>query len=1307
MAVQFQIRRSTSTFWTTANPILAQAEQGYEIDTRKMKIGDGINHWSNLPYFPSDSSTFDAVIDPLINTIGTTAKVDFYSGVIVSLTTTGASQTLQSPTSLLAGKSFLVVNNDTSTNNLVVNSNIIAPGKAFNFIWDGSAWLAIGGGGSFISLSDAPHSYAGKKGEMITVNSAETGIEFTPISADAERNSTGVLSGGIITPEGGILFTIAPGSGYIVNHNTETSTKITWDTLSHVSTIGDGVNYFCIDTLGAAHVFLTVPDKNLYLYLGACVATQGNTLIIDVENNPNWVDNFPDRVTEFASASIKTLIDSGLELSEQTLHPLKIHINPGVINTRLNVVPINPNDTLIKLFATSNYGFVPDTANFYSPADTVNTTHWNDITKPYGQSMIEMTDGYWKKDLIAILPNGNIFYVYGQEEFLTQSLAKIAPMQYIPPTTATAFVFLAFVVSRKGDTSIADRLIDIRPYFPKIWGLLGENADVKPANASINMMSTGLLNGGLLSINILNVATFDLTGGNAIIVDNTDILNPTFITVNWKDFTQVATPYLHTNDTTYIRITSTGIISFSTSVLTADERRSHIEIGWLKHPDRNTLSFVKTEPYYNASIQSQLNDFIESYSPFNISGNEYTFSTSSGLAIRQSSGSVFDGNSNYSNDISNPHIITTDATDPCDINYFYRNGSGGWVNDTPTVNFIDPNHYDNSGILTIVPTGSWTIQVITYYPVMNTNNIQYGQVVYNTYKEALSNLYSIIEINPFNSAGVFRAWLIVKQGATDLSNSEQAVFLNAGRIRLNDIIGGTENDQSIIETQSTGQVSGGFITPIGGIHFNVSAGSGYITDNSTFYKRVTWQQTNNLATVVDGRNFVMVDIEGNVFVTGIVDNYYSYIQVGVIFSGGGNTQLVEIINSPRSIRDFPQRVLRYQQIALQAICGSGCEVSERAAPDLLQLQINSGTIFVNMNEHIVNVTNSFTRMYNTSNYGWVPYTASPLNHIVPNIYNDVTKPYGSALVPLTDSYWKKDLVFRCPDGNVFIICGQAQYQSKDEARRAPLPTVPGQLGAVAVYLCAIICQKEDTSILNRIQDIRPNFARIFQEDTSENSIPAGGTTNQVLSKIDSTDFNTAWTSITAAGLNQEIQFNNNGSFGSDVNLKFDSINKSLLINGASALSNNPLSIQGDFDSFVQLNIQNKNSGINASADIVATADNGSDIINFVDLGITNSNYLDPIDGIWNSNDGYLLSNGGELTIGTETPTKIIKFHTGGTSTSNVIAEISDTGLNTTNGKKISENGFNLTDLITTASNPTEEAAAFAAGSKVVIRLDLL
>jgi hypothetical protein len=65
MATRMQQRRGTEAQWTSANPVLAAGEIGFEIDTNKFKIGDGINQWDDLSYF-LDTSDLDGSFDDYI-----------------------------------------------------------------------------------------------------------------------------------------------------------------------------------------------------------------------------------------------------------------------------------------------------------------------------------------------------------------------------------------------------------------------------------------------------------------------------------------------------------------------------------------------------------------------------------------------------------------------------------------------------------------------------------------------------------------------------------------------------------------------------------------------------------------------------------------------------------------------------------------------------------------------------------------------------------------------------------------------------------------------------------------------------------------------------------------------------------------------------------------------------------------------------------------------------------------------------------------------------------------------------------------
>ena len=56
MSTTMQQKRGTAANWTSSNPILLAGEIGFESDTNKIKIGDGVNTWNNLSYITSSGN---------------------------------------------------------------------------------------------------------------------------------------------------------------------------------------------------------------------------------------------------------------------------------------------------------------------------------------------------------------------------------------------------------------------------------------------------------------------------------------------------------------------------------------------------------------------------------------------------------------------------------------------------------------------------------------------------------------------------------------------------------------------------------------------------------------------------------------------------------------------------------------------------------------------------------------------------------------------------------------------------------------------------------------------------------------------------------------------------------------------------------------------------------------------------------------------------------------------------------------------------------------------------------------------------
>ena len=98
MATRMQQRRGTAAQWISTNggagPVLNAGEMGWESDTNKFKIGDGVNNWSNLDYFIDANSTVNPAFGTSIVFEGATA--DSYE-TTVQVTDPTADRTITFP----------------------------------------------------------------------------------------------------------------------------------------------------------------------------------------------------------------------------------------------------------------------------------------------------------------------------------------------------------------------------------------------------------------------------------------------------------------------------------------------------------------------------------------------------------------------------------------------------------------------------------------------------------------------------------------------------------------------------------------------------------------------------------------------------------------------------------------------------------------------------------------------------------------------------------------------------------------------------------------------------------------------------------------------------------------------------------------------------------------------------------------------------------------------------------------------------------------------------------------------------------
>lgn len=145
----------------------------------------------------------------------------------------------------------------------------------------------------------------------------------------------------------------------------------------------------------------------------------------------------------------------------------------------------------------------------------------------------------------------------------------------------------------------------------------------------------------------------------------------------------------------------------------------------------------------------------------------------------------------------------------------------------------------------------------------------------------------------------------------------------------------------------------------------------------------------------------------------------------------------------------------------------------------------------------------------------------------------------------------------------------------------------------------------------------------------------------------------------------------------------------LLIDAGNTSSYNLIGAYGNRAGYLQFNIQNTNTGGSASTDIVATADNGTETTNYVDLGINGGGYNNASNILSGPNNGYLYSAGRNFIVGNSSASYDLIFFTGGIASSNERMRIlsgGNVGINTTAPNSTFEVNGSVGNAITTTNN---------------------
>ena len=314
------------------------------------------------------------------------------------------------------------------------------------------------------------------------------------------------------------------------------------------------------------------------------------------------------------------------------------------------------------------------------------------------------------------------------------------------------------------------------------------------------MLTTGLLHGGVLST-ATGSTTFSITAGSGIILSyNASVTTDPYPTVNyvqWPTYVSQSLTYVTSSLITYIGINPAGGIIQQTSPFTISTDSDYITIGRVLHQSGSVTNGVSTQPIVSYGTNHWHDDFTRAFGPLKVSGHILAASGST-LGITKTAGDSYVIGKNYTTDPNNPNNITSATDTAVTVSKIYRAYVSGstlrldtGVNNAGYTD-INPAQYNNNGTLASVGAANASIQRVYWYPntVSRAFTVYYGSATYaanpfgasSALDVAQQNIASEIFVEGENTAGaaILVGYILARGNATDLSNTAQARFIQAG-----------------------------------------------------------------------------------------------------------------------------------------------------------------------------------------------------------------------------------------------------------------------------------------------------------------------------------------------------------------------------------------------------------------------------------------------------------------------------------------------------------------------------------------------
>ncbi len=877
-----------------------------------------------------------------------------------------------------------------------------------------------------------------------------------------DRWSTGLVSGGGLSDAGGVTIDIAAGEGFINNSSNQLK-EISWNAISGVSMTSNGDNYVYIDSSGSAHITSSEENSDDYILLGYVYTIQTNTDIGLLSSNPYLAGNYTKRNNKWLDKVMGPMIEDGNIVSEHTTN-LELSVTSGKISSRLSDYTTSATTTITKWYNSADYGWYKDS----STPNKVNPNQYNDPSLNHGSALVNMTVLYWKKDLIVRALDGSVHYIYGQAEYDTEQKAKESPLPQMPDCIAKCgAVYLATIVSQQGSTSIANNIYDIRPNMDRVFG---SGVSGTTGSAADHGDLTGLLDDDHLQ--------YLRTDGGRVVTGNMSFEGST--ADNFETLFSITDP---TADRTITFPNLSGEVSLLGQTIGTSELENNIPLSKFSDDATHRLVTDVEKSTWNAKENA-----ITTGTNLQFWRGDKTWQTLDTSVVPEN------GNLYFTNARADARadlrIALASIDDLSDVNtagvsngqVLEWNGSD-WVVGNKTSNTDDQQIETFSltnGVLSLALEDDGQADQTVDFSNLYTFN---SPLSLSSRTVSLNYDDDTIGVNGSNQ-------IYVKDDGIDDTKIDWGTGVN--QVSAEDILvqdSGSyytqTNTESVLQhigsnankRWSTGLISGGGLSDNGDNDINIAAGTGFVNNSTNKLREVSWSAVSDENLPYSGDNYIYMDVNGSVHITATESNIDDYIYLGYAYTISGNTDIGLLSSNPFYAGNYTNRNNKWMEAITGVMVESGNIVSEQATN--LKLSISSGTVYSRLSEYNLSSSTTFTKWYNNGGT-WTQDTSNP-NTVSTSQYNNT----ASGLVNLTSNYWKKDLVLRTLDGNVHYIYAQAEYSTEDSAKEGALPTIPTSIEkAGAAFLATIVSQQGDTSISNRLYDVRPNMDRVFGYGTS-------------------------------------------------------------------------------------------------------------------------------------------------------------------------------------------------------------------------------